>query len=67
MTYRLCPPQGCDPALPLPKLRQLEEEDPQLHIVWDNRLGKSGPSSWDRFKLKFSKAWSRSGLILPLR
>ena len=40
MTYRLCPPQGCDPALLLPKLRQLEEEDPQLHIVWDNRLGE---------------------------
>lgn len=33
MTYRLRPPQGCDPALLLPKLRQLEEEDPQLHIV----------------------------------
>ena len=40
MTYRLRPPDGCDPALLLPKLRQLEEEDPQLHIVWDNRLGE---------------------------
>ena len=40
MAYRLRPPQGCDPAQLLPKLRQLEEEDPQLHIVWDSRLGE---------------------------
>ena len=40
MTYRLQLPPGCDPATVLPKLRQLEEEDPQLHILWDNRLGQ---------------------------
>ncbi len=59
--------QGCDPAQLLPKLRQLEEEDPQLHIVWDSRLGRSGPSSWGRSKLKSSGAWSWSGSIQPLR
>lgn len=36
MTYRVVPPSGCDPATVLPKLRQLEEEDPLLHIVWDS-------------------------------
>ena len=35
VTYRLVLPEGCDPNLLLPKLRQLEEEDPQLHLVWD--------------------------------
>ena len=35
MTYRVELPKGCDAATVLPKLRQLEEEDPQLHIVWD--------------------------------
>ena len=30
-------PKGCDPSLMLPKLRQLEEEDPQLHIGWDEK------------------------------
>lgn len=35
MTYRV---NGCDPMTALPKLRQLEEEDPQLHIFWDSRL-----------------------------
>ena len=38
MTYRISLPQGMDPAVALPRLRQLEEEDPQLHILWDARL-----------------------------
>ena len=38
MTYRLQLPAGCDPMTALPKLRQLEEEDPQLHLLWDDHL-----------------------------
>ena len=38
MTYRLSLPAGCDPMTALPKFRQLEEEDPQLHLVWDDHL-----------------------------
>ncbi len=38
MTYRLRLPAGCDPLTALPKLRQLEEEDPQLHLVWDDHV-----------------------------
>ena len=34
MTYRVELPKGADPAVVLPKLRLLEEEDPQLHILW---------------------------------
>ncbi len=34
MTYRLVLPAGCDPVTALPRLRQLEEEDPQLHLYW---------------------------------
>ena len=37
MTYRAKLPPRADPALVLPKLRQLEEEDPQLHIAWDGK------------------------------
>ena len=33
MTYRVNLPKGADPAVVLPKLRQLEEEDPQLHLI----------------------------------
>lgn len=35
MTYRVNLPKGADPAQVLPKLRQLEEEDPQLHLLWE--------------------------------
>ncbi len=38
MTYRVNLPAGADPATVLPKLRQLEEEDPQLHILWSEPL-----------------------------
>ena len=33
MTYRVALPAGSDPAVVLPKLRMLEEEDPQLKLV----------------------------------
>ena len=33
MTYRVNLPRGGDPAVVLPKLRQLEEEDPQLRLL----------------------------------
>lgn len=35
VTYRLVLPPDCQAQVMLPKLRQLEEEDPQLHITWD--------------------------------
>ncbi|MBQ8237570.1 MAG: TetM/TetW/TetO/TetS family tetracycline resistance ribosomal protection protein [Oscillospiraceae bacterium] len=35
MTYRVVLPRGCDPLTVLPKFRLLEEEDPQLHILWE--------------------------------
>lgn len=38
MSYRLLLPYGVDPAQWLPKLRLLQEEDPQLHLRWNERL-----------------------------
>ena len=38
LTYQVALPDGCDPHTALGKLRQLEEEDPTLHVVWDGRL-----------------------------
>ena len=37
MTFQLALPGDCDPRTFLPKLRQLEEEDPQLHVLWEER------------------------------
>ena len=36
MTYRVDLPKGSDPATVMPKLRLLEEEDPQLRLIWAN-------------------------------
>ncbi len=38
MGYRIELPPGVDAQTVLPKLRQLEEEEPLLHIVWQPRL-----------------------------
>ncbi|MBO5302765.1 MAG: TetM/TetW/TetO/TetS family tetracycline resistance ribosomal protection protein [Lachnospiraceae bacterium] len=35
LTYQIILPQGYDAPQVLPKLRQLEEEEPELHIVWN--------------------------------
>ena len=40
LSYRVIPPKGMDPALLLPKLRQLGQEDPQLHIAWNQGLSE---------------------------
>ena len=40
LTYRLVLPEGCDVHGMLKNLRVLEEEEPQLHIVWDETLGE---------------------------
>lgn len=38
MTYRLILPDGTDMHDMLQKMRRLEEEDPQLHVIWNERL-----------------------------
>ena len=38
LNYQVIPTKGDDPILLLPKLRELEEEEPQLHIVWEEAL-----------------------------
>ncbi len=38
LTYRIILPDGVDAAMVLPKFRLLEEEEPELHIVWNETL-----------------------------
>lgn len=40
MTYKLLILDGTDPLLAIPKLRLLEEEDPKLHVVWNEFLNE---------------------------
>lgn len=38
LSYRIILPEGCDARLILPQLRQIEEEEPELHIEWNEHL-----------------------------
>lgn len=38
LNYQIQLPAGCDAAVILPKLKQLEEEEPELHIIWNEGL-----------------------------
>lgn len=38
LTYQIILPPDQDAAVLLPKLRMLEEEEPQLHLVWNEQL-----------------------------
>ena len=40
LSYQIILPPDCDVHQMLLKLRQLEEEEPQLHIVWEEQLGE---------------------------
>ncbi|MDF2593726.1 MAG: small GTP-binding protein [Clostridia bacterium] len=38
LSYQIMLPEDCDPRVMLPKLYQIEEEEPELHIVWNEEL-----------------------------
>lgn len=38
LTYQIILPEGISPSVMLPKLRQLQEEEPELHILWNEEL-----------------------------
>ena len=40
LNYQVIPPEGCDIHTLLTQLRILEEEDPQLRVEWNERLGE---------------------------
>ena len=40
LNYQILLPEGTDVHLMLKKLKELEEEEPQLHIVWNEQLGE---------------------------
>lgn len=40
LAYQVILPPDCDPHRALQIFYQLEEEDPQLHILWDKQLGE---------------------------
>ena len=56
MTYRVDLPKSCDPLTFLPKLRLLEEEDPQLHVLWDDHLKQIHVQIMGKIQLEILKS-----------
>ena len=56
MTYRIGLPEGVDAAAVLPKFRELEEEDPELHL-WNSETGASSTGRQSRTRWR---AWGIS-------
>ena len=56
MTYRLVLPAGCDPVVFLPKLRLLEEEDPQLRICREESSGQIHVQIMGKIQLEVLKS-----------
>ena len=56
MTYRVELPKGYDPMTFLPKLRLLEEEDPQLHVLWDDHLKQIHVQIMGKIQLEILKS-----------
>ena len=56
MNYRIDLPEGIDAASMLPKLRQLEEEDPMLRILWEERSGEIHARVMGQVQLEILKA-----------
>ena len=38
LSYRIALPSACDPRVLFPRLKELEEEDPSLHLCWNTEL-----------------------------
>ena len=68
MTYRVELPKSTDPMTVLPKLRQLEEEDPLLHVLWDDRLKQIHVQIMGKVQLEIlqSLIWERFALAVTL-
>ncbi|MGM9669121.1 MAG: NYN domain-containing protein [Faecousia sp.] len=67
MTYRVVLPAGCDGRLFLPKLLQLEEEDPQLHILWDPEAGEIRVQVMGRVQMEILKSLVRERFETEIR
>lgn len=63
---RLLLPEGCDAHAVLPRLTQLQEEDPQLRIVWNERLAEIHLQMMGEVQLDVLKRliWERFGLAV---
>ena len=53
LTYRILLPEGTDVHKSLRDLRQLEEEEPELHILWEEPQARSRLRLWVKYRSRF--------------
>lgn len=56
LNYQILLPEGCDVHQMLQNLRQLEEEEPLLHVVWNETLAEIHVQLMGQYRLKCCKA-----------
>jgi len=57
LTYRILFQDGEEPAKMLPKLREIEEEEPALHIVWNEELQEIHAQVMGEVQIEIIKRW----------
>ena len=64
LTYQILLPEGIDVSGAFQKLTQLEEEEPQLNIIWDEQTGEIRAELMGEIQLEILKSllWERFGL-----
>ena len=64
MTYVVCFPEEVDPVIMLKKLRELEEEEPGLHIVWREETKEIHVQIMGKVQLEILREliWERFGI-----
>ena len=66
MTYRIVLPEDADVQASLRNFKMLEEEEPQLHIVWNERLGEIHAKLMGEVQIDVLKRliWDRFGMAV---
>ena len=57
LTYQMILPEQTSATVMLPKLRQLEEEEPELHIIWNEELQEIQVQIMGEVQIEILKSW----------
>ncbi len=66
LTYRIQLPDDCQIHQFLPQLRQLEEENPELHLVWNETLGELHAQVMGDIQLEILKSLIEERFSVPV-
>lgn len=66
LSYQIILPEGCDARAMLPKLRQIEEEEPELHILWDEQLQEIQVQIMGEVQIEILQSMIQSRFDIPV-